>query len=366
MKTVVISGYYGYDNTGDEALLASITASLKAMVPSLRIIVLSAKPEKTAQVYGVEAVNRLNLLEVIGALRKADLLISGGGSLLQDVTGMLTIPYYLGIVLLSKILGKRVMFYAQGIGPVKGILGKMLIRLIGNKVDFITLRDSESADLLKRLGVKRPPVEVTADPVFSTEITVKKLKENIPGYETIFNGEPVVGIFIREWQGIQAYKKAVAGLADFLIEEGKRVVFIPMQYPSDIGPAIEIKTLMKNEPLIIKQGYAFEQLIGLVQPMELVVGMRLHALIIAAVCGVPMVGLGYDPKVSDFLNEIRQPVLNNLYSLEAAQLIEITGKALEQIETKKVDLNKARLELKQKAQRNAEIAVALLNQNLPS
>ena len=86
MKTVVLSGYYGFDNAGDEAVCKSIISDLRALDPQLNIVVLSNQPEKTALTYQVSAVNRWKLLPILKTLKNADLLISGGGSLLQDVS----------------------------------------------------------------------------------------------------------------------------------------------------------------------------------------------------------------------------------------------------------------------------------------
>ncbi len=361
MKTVVISGYYGYENIGDEALLASIIKALRAQMTGVHIIVLSVRPEVTARRYGVEAVNRLGLFQIISALRRADLLISGGGSLLQDVTGPLTIPYYLGIVALAKLMGKPVMFYAQGIGPVNGRFGKLLIRLIGNRADMITLRDEDSASLLREIGVRRPPVEVTADPVFGLEPETghdrKEVLESvgIPGV----TGQ-VVGVFIREWQGQKGYKEAVAGFADAILAKGRQVIFVPMQYPADATPAREIAGMMDNTPVLVEEALGFSRIAELVNAMDIVVGMRLHALIIAASFAVPMAGLSYDPKVSDFLRSIGQPALEDLEKITAGQLTEEVEKVFNNGKTVRERLLHIREELRQKALRNSEIAVRLM------
>jgi len=361
MKTVVISGYYGYENTGDEALLASIIKALKAQMPGVHIIVLSVRPEETARRYGVEAVNRLGLSQIFSALRHADLLISGGGSLLQDVTGSLTIPYYLGIVALAKLMGKPVMFYAQGIGPVNGSIGKLLIRLIGSRVDMITLRDEASANLLRQIGVRRSPIEVTADPVFAIE------PETCDASEELFRalGIPtpagqIVGIFIREWQGQKGYKEAVAKFADTMMAKGRQVIFVPMQYPADVAPAREIAGMMGNVPVLLEEALGFSRITELVKAMDVVVGMRLHALIIAASCAAPMAGLSYDPKVTDFLRSIGQPVLEDLESITAGQLVDEVEKVFNNREIVRGKLQDIRKELRQKALRNSEIAVRLM------
>ena len=358
MKTVVISGYYGYDNIGDEALLASIISALKSELPDLRIVVLSAQPGQTRSRYGVEAVSRLNPISIITALSKADLFISGGGSLLQDVTGPLTIPYYLGIAAVAGLLGKPVMFYAQGIGPVNRPFGRMLVRLIANRVDMITLRDPASADLLREIGVTQPPVEITADPVFGTELDITADPYAALGITP--PGKPVAGIFIREWPGPAGWKKAVAGMADSMYDRGWEAVFVPMQYPGDNAPAKEIAGMMKNKPHLIEQGLNFMQAVGLVSSMKIVVGMRLHALIIAAVAGVPMVGLSYDPKVSEFLASIGQPVVEDLASVTSLRLVGEIEEVIANLDNIRQKLLTDKTALRRKALRNSQIAADLL------
>lgn len=365
MKTVVISGYYGYENIGDEALLASIISALKSEIPNLHIIVLSAAPQQTGVRYGVEAVNRMSFFSVLSALKRADLLISGGGSLLQDVTGPLTIPYYLGIVAMARMLGKPVMFYAQGIGPVKRQFGRMLIRLVADKVQMITLRDSASGKLLREIGVHNPPVEITADPVFGLDIDrpveTEELDKLYKSAGIAPPAGPVAGIFVREWQDFGGFKKAVAGLADYLSEKNRQVVFVPMQYPADVAPAREIAGMMRHSPLLVERGLTFTQMAGMVNSMDIVVGMRLHALIIAAVCAVPMVGISYDPKVSEFLETIGQPAVKDLESVTTEQLISKVEEVMANTEAVRKNLSGLRTELRQKALRNSQIAAQLLN-----
>ncbi len=165
MKNIVLSGYYGFNNTGDEAVLASMIQTLRQEMSHIDLTVLSHNPEQTERRYEVQAVNRWRLGRIIPAIRACDLFISGGGSLLQDVTGAKSILYYLALIQLARWLKKPVMIYAQGIGPVNRIWARKLMSKILNKVNFISVRDQVSADDLKRWGISRPRIIVTADPV---------------------------------------------------------------------------------------------------------------------------------------------------------------------------------------------------------
>lgn len=169
MLRIAVSGYYGFKNAGDDAILMALVTTLRALAPGVEITVFSNSPAETRQLYGVRAVNRWNPFRVIWALLHSDLLLSGGGGLLQDVTGggVRSICYYLMVVLLALVVGKPVVYYAQGVGPILTRFGRWLTRVISNRVDLITVRDQDSREDLLAMGVSRPPLVVTADPVLA-------------------------------------------------------------------------------------------------------------------------------------------------------------------------------------------------------
>ena len=86
MSKIVISGYYGFNNAGDEALLTAILAALRAKEPKADITVISGNPGNTIAKHQVKSLYRFAAVRLLRAIREADLVISGGGSLLQDVT----------------------------------------------------------------------------------------------------------------------------------------------------------------------------------------------------------------------------------------------------------------------------------------
>ena len=143
MRNLVVSGYYGSKNAGDEAMLAAMLEVLSDLDPKLHITVISADPEDTRARHGVDAVSWLDITRILQLLGRADLLISGGGSLLQNVTSRRSLYYYLGIIFLALAVKTPVMLYAQGIGPIRGRLACALTRLIVNRVQLITVRDHE-------------------------------------------------------------------------------------------------------------------------------------------------------------------------------------------------------------------------------
>ena len=117
MTRVVISGYYGFANAGDEAMLAAIVGSLKDIIPDVSITVITGNCRMTRENHNVQAVHRLNFFAIAAAIRRCDILISGGGSLLQDVTSARSLYYYLWIMKIALFFNKPVMLYARASAP---------------------------------------------------------------------------------------------------------------------------------------------------------------------------------------------------------------------------------------------------------
>ena len=144
VKRILLSGYYGFGNTGDEAILASTVKALRKARPELELMVLSEHPEETGSTYGVRAFHRMNPAQVLKAVNLADLVVFGGGSLLQDLTSLRSLIYYLSIIRVSHLVGKPVVVYANGIGPISSKIGRVLTRHTLSRVKAITVRDVES------------------------------------------------------------------------------------------------------------------------------------------------------------------------------------------------------------------------------
>ncbi|MGI6413316.1 MAG: polysaccharide pyruvyl transferase CsaB [Syntrophomonadaceae bacterium] len=353
---IALSGYYGFDNAGDEALLSAITSNIKKLEPEAEFVVFSGFPAKTAKVHGLRAVNRMNPWSVTRELLGADLLISGGGSLFQDVTSPRSLPYYISVVALAKLIGKPVIFYAQGIGPINRRLSRFLMRLIANRVDYITLRDEPSLELLKKIGVMRPPVKVTSDPVFTLTpgpAEFGQMKTLLQGYGLA--EEKLVGVAVRPWKALEGYQNNLARVLDSLVTAGYKVLFIPMDYSQDLPESKRIALLMKEPSYIIEESLTSLQHLALIASLKLMIGMRLHALIFAANNQVPFVGISYDPKVDAFLETFDLlPLPTDLPAMEAAVF-----QMLEDVQIQQRIINKTH-QLRIKAEQTARIALSLI------
>jgi len=357
----VISGYYGFANAGDEAMLTAMIEALTTVDPEVKITVISGNPTDTRRRHGVEAVYRLNYPEIMRAMAKSDLLISGGGSLLQDVTSNRSLYYYLSIMILAKKLGTPVMLYAQGIGPVRGNLAKGAMRYIGNMVDLITVRDDASYDELKSLGVKKPPVYVTADPVLALHPVDCEIGRSILRRYNLDGATPLIGLSAREWKDWAYYKQVLATALDKIVEEfDAKVVFLPMQWPDDLEVARRIMGRMRRPAVLLEDEFTTSEFLGLVGSLDMLIGIRLHALIFAAVMQVSMIGVSYDPKIDRFLESIGDRHAGTLKNITLDDLMnKVRGRWAELSQP-----NKEREEcirgLRSKAFHNAELAMELI------
>ncbi|NOU95068.1 polysaccharide pyruvyl transferase CsaB [Paenibacillus sp. LMG 31456] len=303
-----MSGYYGFDNSGDEAVLQSILLALEEQgrAQGIRLIpvVLSIDPAKTQKTYGVEAVHRMKLGELVRAIRGADGLISGGGSLLQDETGFKTIPYYLAVLKLAQWLGKPTFIYSQGIGPVHRPMFFSWIRGVFNKCRFVSVRDQESKQLLQKMNVTKE-VMVVPDPVMGMPLaSTGHQVEDLPKGAT-----SVVGVSLRFWNQDRSELKAISEAIALILEQSDvHVRFLPFHLPSDTAASEYVIGLLDpkyHARITIADNVTHPQhMLSEVSRCHLLIGMRLHSLIYGASQQVPMIGISYDPKIDQFLNRL--------------------------------------------------------------
>ena len=363
MKKVIISGYYGFNNTGDEAVLEAMLSGMRSEAAGrgeeILFTVLSKYPAQTVAQHNVTAISRTNLMQIVSALFSCDLFISGGGGLLQDVTGLrLSVAYYLGLVLMARLLGKPAVLYAQGIGPVKRPVNRLLIRMIANRATFITVRDNDSLAELSRMGVSRPPTSLTADPAF---LLTPAQTFSAPARSIISQERTKIGIVVRPWQGQTHYLKEIALAADVLAAElDALLVLIPMYHSEDLPVSRELATMLKHDTVILDEYLAPSELLGVICHLDLVLSVRLHALIFAAVAGIPMVGIGYDPKVDAFLQRLGLSSAGKTNEVGAPALIDQAKERWQARASVQKNLLEKRDQLRAQAQQTASMIVDTL------
>ena len=319
---VVMSGYYGFSNTGDDAILESICQGVRAASDEVELTVLSKDPELTRKQYGLNAVPRFNFLKVISALKKSDLLLSGGGSLLQDTTSTRSLVYYLSVMNLARMLGKPVMLYANGIGPVRKDANRSRVRKVVEQAAAVTLRDHSSAQELREMGVKRPDLLVTADPVFRLESADPARAKQLLAQTGLPEGRDFVAVSVRDWAAAEKFPTGMAALCDHLRREyDAEVLFMLMQPEVDRGMTESVRKEMKETSYVLDVPATPREMMAVLGQAKLCLAMRLHTLIFAARMAVPTMGLVYDPKVENYLQELELPSAGHVERFDASAAI---------------------------------------------
>lgn len=310
MINLLIAGYHGYGNCGDEATLMAMTTNIKEMAPDVNITAISHIPELTKKEYNINSIQRFNAIEVMRAIVKSDIILSGGGTLIQNGTSTRSLLYYLSIIKMAKLFKKKVMLYSNGIGPVNGKLNRKLVKMVVDNVDLITLREEFSKKDLLDMGVIKPEIHITADAAFTLKSIDDEKARQFLIKEKIPLDKELIGVSVRNWSKAKygdKYIKEIAKACDNMVKQGKTVLFIPMEQPKDIETSKKVMYEMKQDSYILQELYKPDEILGIIGQMNLILGMRLHTLLFSASKKVPMIGLVYDPKIEYYLDVLNMP-----------------------------------------------------------
>lgn len=272
---VLLSGYYGFGNVGDEAILSALVAGLRAHGHDVEV--LSADPDATRRQHDVAATHRL--LGLPWALGRADALVSGGGGLLQDATSLRSLRYYLGVLRAARATGLRTVVYGQSIGPLSSRGRAWTSRALRGLP--VAVRDDASRDLLATEGI---PAARAADAALA-----------LPRPERLGGA----GLLLVPRAGVAGASEALARLARVAMEDGIAVRIAALQPGADAAEAQRIAEAAAGARTVEPTGP--DAALAACGVADAVVSVRLHGLILAARAGTPHLGIGYDPKVAGFL-----------------------------------------------------------------
>ena len=291
---VLLSGYYGKGNGGDEALLATLLQMLPLDVTP---VVLSGNPEETHRHYGVECYNRMAFLSVFKALRSCDAFVWGGGSLMQDATSTISPFYYGGLMALAQVMGLKTVAWGQGIGPLFRSQTRFLAQRNFAGCTQVSVRDVASSRLLSDWSI---PHILAPDPVWALESKPVPELTDLP--------KPRIAVTLRNHP--QLTENRLTNLTQALVNLQKEtqafILLLPFQKSEDLGIAEKIHTQLQDvsrvicseDPQILK---------GVFRGVEMSIGMRLHSLIMAASEGSRCFALSYDPKVNHLMEDLKIP-----------------------------------------------------------
>jgi polysaccharide pyruvyl transferase CsaB len=289
---VVLCGYYGAGNGGDEALLASM---LEILPPNVKPLVLSANPKQTTARYGVAAIDRKSLT-VISALRSSQALILGGGSLIQDVTSVRSALYYAGLVGLAQQFGLKTIAIGQGIGPLNQQITQWVAQRAFGACSALSVRDKASAFILQDWSIS---CMMAPDPVWNLAAAPLPALAELP--------TPRIAITLREHRDLTpaCLQMLTQALIELQQTTNSLVLIVPFQ-ASDLPIAQQVHAQMPSHSQILVLEDP-RQLKGAFQGVHLAIGMRYHSLIMAAAENCRCFALSYDPKIDQLMEDLEIP-----------------------------------------------------------
>ena len=292
-KNIAVSGYYGFENFGDEAILKVIVSELKAR--DYGVTVFSKNPENTKNKLEVNSVYTFSLSGIFKTLKNSDILISGGGSLLQDVTSLKSLFYYLFVIGAALFLKNEVIIFAQGIGPINNPIGRLLTKTLLKKCKYITVRDEKSLFRLRGWNLKP---ELVSDPVWSLPVG-----NRMP--------EGRVGVQLRSWKNLS--RSYLSKLAKSVVSNfsDKDIYIYSFQDALDLEVCknfeAELKLLKPDINTQILNGLSIDETIESFSHLDFLIGMRYHACLLALKYGIPTLALSYDEKVEKIAKRFDLP-----------------------------------------------------------
>ncbi|MEK6282025.1 MAG: polysaccharide pyruvyl transferase family protein, partial [Acidobacteriota bacterium] len=344
-KKILLAGYFGFDNTGDEAILGVLLEDLRSKLGDFEIVVASGKPEETSATHGVKSVSYTNISGLISEVESSSAVMFGGGGIFHDYWGCdpdlsLTnqhtgIAYYHSLVLLAALLEKPLVISAVGVGPLLSEAGRKYTRMAFEQASQASVRDQESKELLVSAGVDPDHVKVSADHAFRVlPIPSDQAEVILQANGLAPSSQLLIGVTPREWHigaSVEQWGGEVAAALDDLIERQEAtVMFLPFQclesdLTNDYFVSLMIRSYMRHQEraIVLTGNYTVQEKAGLLAQCDVVLGMRLHSIIFAANAGVPTVALAYDPKIESVMKQLKcEEFAVAIDALEASKLVE--------------------------------------------
>lgn len=352
MANLLLAGYFGAGNLGDDAVLLGFIQGLGNT--DHHVTVMSGNPDETQRLYGVRAIDRRNMNAFKDELETTDVLVFPGGSIFQDSSSVKSVAYYGNLVKQAKSKGKKVVFLGQGVGPLTSFLGKRWAASAFGMADGIGVRDPGSLATLKELGVKTP-IRVTADMAF----LLPKPAEN-DGVAFGVGGMKAVGISVRPHGKKDEVTTLFGEFCRLLFNAQIMPVLIEMDREHD-GPLIlDISKAQGGKIPDIRKVQTPMHLLQRMARLEAIVAMRLHAGILATTVDIPPFMVSYDPKVTAFAKLLDLQSAPSVVGLTPQRLFDSFMQFMKDRERNAKIMERKREELTKLARQNMDILADVL------
>ena len=308
---VAVSGYYGFGNLGDEAILSVLLELFQCRwdLAGDDVCVLSGAPKETARIHNVRAIGRTSPRALRRELRRCDLFVSGGGGLIQDRTSRRSAAYYLGLLEWSA-RHAPVVLMGQGLGPLSGRLTQRWARRILPKAQAALVRDEASARLLGRWGLPHDRLFRGSD---LTLLRWRSLENSTNGHVAPSSADdadepsPYALIALRGRDvdpSMGQLRKAIAQLTE---QRDMQPALVAMHPDEDRAPLERLADhLGAATPVLDPTGVTWAEAMDCFRGAEVIVGNRLHALVFALLAQRPFLALGGERKIARLLRDVSE------------------------------------------------------------
>ena len=331
-KTITLLGSSSGRNAGDAAWIAGIMDSIdQACEQPLDYYIPTIKPSFVRDNYR-NKVHPVSMLpwhasvKMLGwptykAIMNTDLTLVFDAILFDRALYNPLFNYLSTLALLlpgAKRAGKKLGFFNVSAGPVNSSAGKKMLAKVAGLMDFITVRDQNSRNLLCELGVPEKSIIVTADAALTMRSASKERVLQILQTLGLAPGQEILGInvsaYLDSWSGS---KKKYLGKAEFLKSYsaflnnvagklGVPLLFVSTQHHDEplTRELMQLVTVPVKKALLSNVTYSPYDIRGVLAEISLLFGMRLHATILASAGLTPVLGLPHQPKVSHYFKTL--------------------------------------------------------------
>jgi polysaccharide pyruvyl transferase CsaB len=322
-KTVLAMGWYGAGNAGDEIILDTLKQWVSGLGAHLKVI--SIDPSHTRRIHDLEAVHMHDVRAVAQVMLGADLFVLGGGGLLQthqpfELEALYSfdnsdISTYARPVLMAHQMGKPIMMWAQGIGPLDTDASRAITKKIFSLANSISIRDEVSQKILTNFSLNRPIISAP-DPVWAwTAQCASSAAKNITT-DYLSARKKTIGLVLRDWSFSSKWQAKLLHAIEQKVNKNtyqlKWLSFSINDPESRDHPKLEhakklIDSLSKDYEQELVSHSKLADVVESLSGCDAVVSMRLHANILACKLGKPLVTIAYDPKMRINANQTRMP-----------------------------------------------------------